>query len=491
MDVFMSNDQNITLSRLPSFGDVAAEDDAVLDYFLSTNAVSRIAAGEILLVLGRKGTGKTAIVRYFTEKASSGTFSRSLNLKGYPWNIHAKRKDSGASDIEAYVASWRYVIAIQLASIVVEGHRQKYDDNVEHIRKFLTENYGGLSPKLNDILTPARLKLNKLSLMPSILGNQIGGIELERAAGDHRLGLELNALTESILSSVFAVAIRFGIGNLSIHFDELDQGLASLDDQRKHMLIGLIIAARDIRKEARTSDLKISPIVYLRTDIWEELNFSDKNKISQTLALQLVWDEKTLLELVEVRLSARFGVLGRWATVAEANLMRGSQTKWNHVLARTFLRPRDVIRFLNAALHEARKRPDEPLLFSNPDIVNSRGEYSFYLKNELDDEIRSHWSNWDDALQSCSAISTITFDKDDFVKEYIKRKSKDNALSPDEALKELYRFSVIGYEKRSGYGGSSWSFQYTDRESGWDNAASRFKVHLGLKEYAKLREARQ
>jgi ABC-type multidrug transport system ATPase subunit len=53
----------ISLRDLTSFGDVAAEDDAVLEYFLTTDAVTRIKNGEVLLVLGRKGAGKTALVR--------------------------------------------------------------------------------------------------------------------------------------------------------------------------------------------------------------------------------------------------------------------------------------------------------------------------------------------------------------------------------------------------------------------------------------------
>lgn len=171
--------------------------------------------------------------------------------------------------------------------------------------------------------------------------------------------------------------------------------------------------------------------------------------------------------------------------------MRGSQSKWNHILARTFLRPRDVIRFLNSALAEAKRRSDELLVFTNKDIVASREDYSSYLKKELDDEIRPHWAQWDEALQACSAISTITFDREDFEKEYGRRKSGKNSVTFDEALKYLYRFSVIGYERRSGYGGSSWALQYIDPQAGWDAAASKFKVHLGLKEYAKLREARE
>jgi hypothetical protein len=68
--------------------------------------------------------------------------------------------------------------------------------------------------------------------------------------------------------------------------------------------------------------------------------------------------------------------------------MRGSQGKWNHILARTFLRPRDVIRFLNTALASAKERNGESLIFTNEDIVASREDYSAYLKRELDDEIR-------------------------------------------------------------------------------------------------------
>lgn len=256
------------------------------------------------------------------------------------------------------------------------------------------------------------------------------------------------------------------------------------------MLIGLVLAARDIKREGNRAFGAINPVVYLRTDLWDDLQFSDKNKISQTQTLHLGWNPQSLLDLVEVRLQAKLSKKAEWENIAESALMRGSQSKWNHILARTFLRPRDVIQFLNIALKEAKRREAEPTVFTNKDIVSSRDEYSSYLKRELDDEIRPHWGFWDEALQACSAISTITFERSEFESEYGRRQSLLNAMSSENALNLLYRFSVIGYERRSGYGGSSWAFQYTDPEAGWDNSASRFKVHLGLKEYAKLRESR-
>lgn len=481
--------KNVSLENLDTFGDVAAEDDAVLDYFLATDAVQKIASGEAFLVLGRKGTGKTAIARYFTEKESSA-LSRSLNLRGYPWAVHAARIDRGSSDIEAYVSSWRYLIAVELASLVLAQNYIHESDEAKSLYNFLRENYGEVQPKLSDILRPTRIKLSKLSFLPSVMGNQLGGVDLERKKGDLNFGVELDALSSAIIDDVVNVCSVHNVSAVGLHFDELDQGLSKLDDSRKEMLIGLILASRAMKRDTEGSKLQVNPIIYLRTDIWDELQFSDKNKISETLTYHLAWDHDSLKELIEIRLQSKLGQNLSWEQVEDGELIRGSQSKWNHVLSRTFLRPRDAIKFMNAILRQAKKRKEFPTIITNKDIVNSRDEYSSYLKSELDDEIRPHWEQWDKALQACSAIATITFDKTDFEKEFTSR-FKDEEKSTDEALAVLYQFSVIGYQRRSGYGGSSWSFQYIDPESGWDNLSSRFKVHLGLKEYAKLREERR
>lgn len=476
----------VSLRDLSTFGDVAAEDEPVLSYFLTTEAVTKIESNAVFLILGRKGSGKTALVRHFAE-GTSGT-SRAISLNGYPWTVHAQRVDKGASDVEAYVASWRYLIAVELAALLLCHPVPSASPSAKALRSFFSENYGGHAPQLADVLRPAKLKLSRLSFEPQVLGNKLGSVSLDRS--DLGLGRELNAVTDSILAAVTSLAEELKIPRLILHFDELDQGLTVMDDSRKKMLIGLILAARGVRKELRASPVVINPAVYLRTDLWEEMEFSDKNKITQRHALSLEWDSDSLRSLVNARLGATLGAGTGWDEVVTPDLMRGSQAKWDHMLARTFLRPRDVIAFLNSALAEAKKRQDEPLVLVNEDIVSARDRYSNYLKQELDDEIVPHWKHWVDALQACSAMATITFEREQFVAEYTKRRSASNRVDPDEALRFLYNFSVIGYERRSGYGGTSWVFQYTSPEAGWDAAANRLKVHLGLKEYAKLREER-
>jgi hypothetical protein len=481
----------ISLEHLKSFGDVAAEDDPVLDYFLTTDAVTSIQQNEAFLILGRKGSGKTALVRFFAEgNGSPGTLSKSLNLRGYPWNVHSARVDHGASEIEAYVSSWRYLISLELALLALSGAADSSHSKAKAIRRFIEENYGGVSPALADVLRPTKLRLAGTSFEPEILGFKLGSVDFERKHGDLGLGAELNALSNMLLEAAIELARASDTTALLLHFDELDQGITTFDDARSRLLVGLVLAARDIRQHTKGAALSVNPVVYLRTDLWDDLSFSDKNKISETAALNLEWRDDSLLALVNARLKVRLGPSASWDAISTPSLMRGSQPKWNHILSRTFLRPRDIIRFLNSALAEAKKRVASPLVFDNPDVTNARESYSTYLKAELDDEIKAHWPRWEEALQACAAISTITFKREDFIREYDRRKTVQNAVTAPAALELLYRFSVIGYERRSGYGGSSWAFQYTNPEAGWDNAAATFKVHLGLKEYAKLREER-
>lgn len=87
-------------------------------------------------------------------------------------------------------------------------------------------------------------------------------------------------------------------------------------------------------------------------------------------------------------------------------------------------------------------------------------------------------------------MATLTFRRDTFREIYARRRSSKNPVGPDEALELLYSFSVIGYRSSLGTGGSGWYFQYLEPQAGYDNASSILKVHLGLKEYAKLREER-
>lgn len=477
---------------ISTFGEVAAEDDnSILDYFVETDSVAQIFEGNKFLILGRKGAGKTALFRYFNERQSSSTVSLPLNLRGYPWSLHAKRADGDSSSAEQYEASWRFLIATEFAQLVISKltGTSKWTDEAKSLVEFFNVNYGGVNVTLEDVLRPPALQLSKASFEPVILGCRIGSISMERrdASGFSR---ELNALTDLILEAAFYICKREGFSKILLHFDELDQGMVDFDQQRQLLIIGLILACRKINSESDKAGVLLKSIVYLRSDMWDKLIFSDKNKIAKTNKWEIEWDEPALKGLIDLRIQ-KYIEGASWSSICDDQLMRGRQAKFSHIVSRTFKRPRDVINFLNTTLALAKARvvaPSAERLFINKDIVGSRRDYSASLKLELDDEIKPHWDNWDQALRVISGIGRVVFTKKDFVLAY-ERTRLAQALSADEALKSLYEFSVIGYYRvSSGYGGSEYVFRYDQKGESWDENAELFKVHLGLKEYAGLTE---
>jgi len=475
------------LKKIGSFGDVAAEQDAaVLSYFLKTDAVEKIESGSRLMVLGRKGSGKTALTKYFSE--SRGDYlSESLSLTGYPWGLHQTKVNLGASPIEAYVSSWRYLIALRANALLLKAAGGRFvRDSQRAAHAFFTDNYGGLNPSLADILRPKRLTFTKAALRPTIMGNSVGELNFESQDGS--ISPDIDTITTVLIDNALTMCSQLGFKKVFLHFDELDQGLSEIDTNRQRMLIGLVLAARTIAALSN-NDCKLIPMVYLRTDLWDEMQFSDKNKISQSSAVLLEWNSETLKELIDRRIETKLGSGFNWNDIDDGALMRGSQTKWNHIVARTFLRPRDVIQFLNYTLDYGLKFTQDADLFENTDIIAAREPYSRYLKQELDDEIVPHWPQWGETIQALSEMSTMTFTRSEFDSAWSKRKASKEKDS-DVTLELLYQFSVIGYRRGIGTGGSGWTFQYTDPDTGWDNAATRLKVHSGLKEFAKLREER-
>jgi len=155
------------LADIQSFGDGAAEeDDSVLSYFLKTTAVDKIESGECYVVIGRKGSGKTALVKYFSQPRHNYV-SESPSLRDYPWKLHSQRKNLGASDIESYVSSWRYLIAVKANAVLLSTKGMKLNTDAQRAaRDFLIDNYGGVAPNLRDILAPKRLKVTKKTFAP-------------------------------------------------------------------------------------------------------------------------------------------------------------------------------------------------------------------------------------------------------------------------------------------------------------------------------------
>ena len=470
--------------ELRSIGQPSAEEDPVLEYFLTTDAVRQVEDNEVFLILGRKGSGKTALVKHFTKDHGKNPYRRPLNLRGYPWTLHSDLADSQVGEMETYVASWRYLIAAQAASACLEAKFANEIAQESKLRSFFNTNYGAPTVDVDKVFSPTKIVIDKAVLQPKIAGQELGLIEFRSVRPG--FGQQIDAVATEIIRLVGETMRYRGRNHIELHFDELDVGLEKFDRSRELLIVGLILAVQSFRGFSVKSDQIVRPFVYLRQDLWDTLAFSDKNKISRGPALVLNWHSNSLFDMVNARLQKIADV--SWSDLIDERLMRGTQQKWDHILSRTLDRPRDVISYINIILEQKKDRE----LLSNEDISSVRAEYSTYFKEELDDEIKAHWPHWEDAVSALRDIGYITFTRSQFDEAYERQRSKDNRIEDaGGALSRLFEYSVVSYLRPRRGGGSDWVWKYKDRTANFDARAERFRVHSGIVEFANLREERR
>jgi len=129
--------------------------------------------------------------------------------------------------------------------------------------------------------------------------------------------------------------------------------------------------------------------------------------------------------------------------------------------------------------------------FSNRDVNSARTEYSQYFLRELDDEIFKHIPHYEAYIEILKSLDSLQFTKDDFETACRNRGiilPKD--YDPTHILTQLFEFSLIAYyvPGGGGYGGSEYVWRYRDPRARFNEAASSFRIHPGLKEVLGLKK---
>jgi len=488
------------ISDVESFGASEADtDELLLDCFQDHEAYIAAKRHKKFLVVGRKGSGKTAIFRKLVSENSSNQFCHGHSFSDYPWFHHDRQKKTVVPDSECYRYSWEYVILISLAKLIVNDAADPWTDEsleaMARLEAFIVDTYGTKNPELNRIFSPE----TSLKLKPSLTagwGPLKGTISVEKVEISHLPSViyEVNdALIETILRCINPDQ------SYHICFDELDRGFIAGDDNYRFRLSGLLIAARDFNRKFRQKSKKVSVIIFLRDDILRYLKFEDRNKIVEDSSTLIEWDKPSTTRSLKDVMNKRFSKVlnipeeNAWEVVFQEDLqMPGRQSKYQYMLDRTFKRPRDIIKFTNEVLRSFKQDQSRSEKFQNPNIITARIEYSKYLRKELVDEMHQHFPKESIAFDMIRSIGFQSFTVTRFKEEHKALLERDPAApSPSTILKELYNFSVITYLKVGGAGGGSeWVWKYEDTDAEYDERANVFRVHSGLKEVLGLKQGR-
>lgn len=499
------------LLKVENFGATDAEsDDFLFDCFEDHEAFLDLLNYRKFLIVGRKGSGKTAIFKKLLAMKKNDYFCFGHTFADYPWHYHDRQARIGIPDYDKYTHSWKYLILLTLSKIILnyDGSLPFSDESMEKMLKiesFVIDTYGTRDPDITQIFTPSK----RMRLRPTF---ELDFSVLKAGISPESVPIEeLPTIVQEVnqnLTKCVLTCLNPKHGYY-ICFDQLDLGFEPQSLEYSNRLIGLLLACRDLNIQARDMSKKLFISIFLRNDIYDNLHFEDKNKITENYLSLIEWDtprtQKTLKGLMEKRMKKSLeDVKVVWETVFdETKEMTGHQTKYQHLIDRTYLRPRDMIKFCNEILaqYKIRKNTEKTDVqnpkFDNIDVNKARIEYSQYFLSELDDEIHKHIPKYRDYFQIFIGIGVLQFSRDEFLEEFEKKKNSfPDIKNPMQILKELFEFSVIGFYRAGGggYGGSEYIYKYKDLRAQFDETAQKFRLHpglmdvLGLKKYSRSQE---
>jgi hypothetical protein len=196
-------------------------------------------------------------------------------------------------------------------------------------------------------------------------------------------GLQLSTQLDFLESWLTSQLSQLQQHRLYILVDKVDE-IWSDDPSSSQMAVGLLMAAKDINVRFEN----VSCIVFLRSDIYEQLPFFDKDKLRGDEEA-ILWTEETLPKLILAR--AQISTENRtmtadqlWSKYFPVRIQQRPTAEF--ILSHTLMRPRDVIQLCNLCTDLARRENSRSVLEKH--ILQALDMYSSWKLNDL---IGEYW----------------------------------------------------------------------------------------------------
>lgn len=269
-----------------TFGQRVAEDEPSLeDYFVETPLWKKLLRGEIDIIYGPKGSGKSAIFHLLTSSKHTPEdviVIPAENPRGAPI-FNGIKNDPPTSEPE-FVYLWKlYILSLIASQSDIVGKLEDY--NLDLFKKL--QNLGVINADKNEILRNA-LKYIESVKVPNILEVEINSSPKKE---ERRINVDSAlSILDTILSDQKKVAW--------IAFDRLDSVFDENLDLEENALRALFKAYLDILKYR-----KIQLKIFLRTDIWDGLTNKGFREASHiTRSDHIEWSENNIINLISKRL---------------------------------------------------------------------------------------------------------------------------------------------------------------------------------------------
>ncbi|MET8829984.1 hypothetical protein ABZX40_30810 [Streptomyces sp. NPDC004610] len=349
--------------------------------FLPTAAYRGAISGRKMLIIGRKGAGKSAICMQLladgvhpdgkiliTPDETAGEEIRRFELQGLPGDT-------------AKALIWRYVFAVHAARYLVSHAKEAHGGrpgSIKALARFLKQN-----DELSDGRLGDRLAQGTRGLQTSLSLEAFGvkaGVDLAQSPSEGaRAARQLDVVEQGVTQALADLGCDGTHSPLLLMVDQLEQ-VWSAEPDSNSMVIGLLLAAKHA---AGLYGRSVRLLLFLRSDIYDSLSFGEGDKFHGD-ELRIAWTEQSLRDLALARARASLGAgLGEaelWQEIFAENV-RGEEPA-TYLFRRCLPRPRDAIQFLNlcqetAWLINGRDRITEE------DVLQAGRQFSAWKLNDL------------------------------------------------------------------------------------------------------------
>lgn len=378
-------------------GDPTAENEmtTLSSYFLQTDQYTRTLKGDVNLVVGRKGSGKTALFIQARDEIRSDKRNIVVDLKPEGYQLLKLKEEiltylSEGSRQHLITAFWEYLLLLEVAYKLLEKDKPIYKHNhlITNLYLELEETY-----HIADFSAEGDFSERLLTLSQRIVGEY-----QDKYGLDH-----LHKLTgEQVTELLYVHDIRLLRSRISayleqkravwVFFDNLDKGWSThgVDEIDAIVLMCLINAGRKIERDMQKQNRIFHCIVFVRNDVYEHLmqNSADYGKEMRAV---LDWtDPDQLREILRLRLISGVDKTNSTARLDQVipivcmSHYKGDETV-DYMINRSLMRPRNLIKIFSHCRGFASNFNHERI--NEDDIEKGIAAYSEDLLLELDREL--------------------------------------------------------------------------------------------------------
>ncbi|MGW1892884.1 P-loop ATPase, Sll1717 family [Streptomyces sp. NPDC002004] len=355
--------------------------------FVSTPQYRSALSGHKMLVIGRKGSGKSAICMHLSAGDGHRGDTVLITPDGATSEVIRHFDPVGLTGDTAKSLIWRYVFAVHAARHLVdhakEAHTGRTPGSVKALREFLKKN-GELSKDLSGPGTASQLARAAQGLRTSLSLEAFGikaGVDLAKQPAEGAQATQQLGVVERGVAAAFEELGCADLHPLLLLVDRLEQ-VWSAEGDSNSMVIGLLLAAKHATALYGGA---LRCLLFLRSDIYDSLAFVEADKFHGD-ELRIEWSETQLKELALARARASAG-----AELTEERLwqdvfpptVRGEPTP-RYLFERSLPRPRDAIQFLNECRDRAFGHGHERIHES--DVVEATKQFSLWKLKDLVNE---------------------------------------------------------------------------------------------------------